>query len=256
MTVYHSQGASEPPVPATSDQIPALRRRRRALRIVLLVVAIALLVNVLLIKAYTSQGHGSDGLKTKNAARRLGAGGGPRRRDGGRPARRPAPLVPDAGPDDRADLRRRPRPDVDAEGARRAAPHHVPATFFVVGSQVARHPGAGPADGREGHELGIHTFTHPELAETCRPGGGSWSTRRPRRRSPYATGVITPLLRPPYSSVPTRSTTTAGRWCGRPARRGYVSVFNDTDSQDWARPGVPTRSSATPPRQGAGARSS
>ena len=66
---------------------------------------------------------------------------------------------------------------------------------------MARHPGADPADGREGHELGAHTFTHPDLADLPR-----W--RRDLEYSQtqmaiaYAAGVTTALLRPPYSSFP------------------------------------------------------
>jgi cellulose synthase/poly-beta-1,6-N-acetylglucosamine synthase-like glycosyltransferase len=56
------------------------------------------------------------------------------------------------------------------------AKYHVPATFFVVGSQVARHPGIADRMVREGHELGVHTFTHPDV--TGLPG---W-----RRRAEYA----------------------------------------------------------------------
>jgi peptidoglycan/xylan/chitin deacetylase (PgdA/CDA1 family) len=40
----------------------------------------------------------------------------------------------------------------------------VPATFFVVGSEVARHPEVVRSLHRQGFELGNHTFTHADLA--------------------------------------------------------------------------------------------
>src|SRR6266550_5614229 len=38
--------------------------------------------------------------------------------------------------------------------------HGVPATFFVVGAAVARHPELVRAELAAGHEIGAHTFTH------------------------------------------------------------------------------------------------
>jgi cellulose synthase/poly-beta-1,6-N-acetylglucosamine synthase-like glycosyltransferase/peptidoglycan/xylan/chitin deacetylase (PgdA/CDA1 family) len=118
------------------------------------------------------------------------------------------------------------------------AKHHVQATFFVIGSQVSRHPGLVRDLVRKGNEVGIHTFTHPRM-----DGLGAWRQRlefgQTRDAIAYAAGVRTSLVRLPYSSgvdavdAPTwAATRQAGEW-------GMVSVFNDTDSQDWARPGVP-----------------
>ena len=39
----------------------------------------------------------------------------------------------------------------------------VPATFFVVGSAVVRHPDLVQRQVREGHAIGNHTMTHPEI---------------------------------------------------------------------------------------------
>jgi cellulose synthase/poly-beta-1,6-N-acetylglucosamine synthase-like glycosyltransferase/peptidoglycan/xylan/chitin deacetylase (PgdA/CDA1 family) len=116
--------------------------------------------------------------------------------------------------------------------------HRVPATFFVIGSQVSRHPGLVRDLVRRGNEVGIHTFTHPRMDELA-----TWRRRleyaQTQAAIAYAARVRTSLVRLPYSSGvdaidgPTWSATRqAGRW-------GLVSVFNDTDSRDWARPGVP-----------------
>src|SRR5690606_1921963 len=53
-----------------------------------------------------------------------------------------------------------------------------------------------------------------------------------------AAGVRTSLFRPPYSShayALDNASWPVTRYVGG---RGYITVFNDTDSKDWARPGV------------------
>ena len=114
--------------------------------------------------------------------------------------------------------------------------HHAPATFFVVGSQVSRHPELAERMAREGHELGIHTFTHPQMADLP-----SWRRKleysQTRAAIEYTTGVDTSLARLPYSSGVDSLDDTSWPLVRQSGRWGYVSVFNDTDSQDWARPG-------------------
>ncbi|WP_231925198.1 polysaccharide deacetylase family protein [Micromonospora purpureochromogenes] len=134
--------------------------------------------------------------------------------------------------------------------------HHAPATFFVVGSQVSRHPQLAERMTREGHELGIHTFTHPEMADLP-----SWRRKLEYSQTQaaigYATGVTTSLARLPYSSGVDSLDDGSWRVVRESGRWGYVSVFNDTDSRDWARPGpARTRSSVTRPRRVTGVRSS
>jgi peptidoglycan/xylan/chitin deacetylase (PgdA/CDA1 family) len=43
------------------------------------------------------------------------------------------------------------------------ARYHVRATFFVVGSQVARYPSLARRIVDEGDQIGVHTFSHPNL---------------------------------------------------------------------------------------------
>ena len=252
MTVYHSQGASEPPDLGTSGQIPALRRRRRALRIVLLAVVIVLLVNVLLIKAYTSQGHGSDGLKTQNAnddsvPAAVREGGPVLDPQNGQPKSYSMPsrtiaLTFDDGPD----------PTWTPRVLRVLGKYQIKATFFMVGTEVARHPELARQVAEGGHEIGAHTFTHPELAEIA-----NW-----RRDLEYsqtqmaiaaATGKSTKLLRPPYSSLPDAVDGDGWNTALDAKRRGYVTVLNDDDSRDWARPGVPRIVQNSTPHGDAGA---
>jgi cellulose synthase/poly-beta-1,6-N-acetylglucosamine synthase-like glycosyltransferase/peptidoglycan/xylan/chitin deacetylase (PgdA/CDA1 family) len=130
--------------------------------------------------------------------------------------------------------------------------HQAPATFFVIGSAVSRHPGLVRDIARQGHELGVHTFTHPQLAELP-----SWRRRleysQTQAAIAYTTGVTTPLVRLPYSSgVDALDNASwpvvreAGQW-------GFVSVFEDTDSRDWARPGPDAIVRTSTPQDGRGA---
>ena len=64
------------------------------------------------------------------------------------------------------------------------AKYHVPGTFFVVGSSVARDPALVREIRAEGSEIGIHTFTHPDLARSRRTGSTArWPRRSTRWRA-------------------------------------------------------------------------
>jgi cellulose synthase/poly-beta-1,6-N-acetylglucosamine synthase-like glycosyltransferase/peptidoglycan/xylan/chitin deacetylase (PgdA/CDA1 family) len=250
MTVY-SSGRREAG-PATSGRVPAVRRRRTALRWLLIIVVVALLANVLLVEAYANarfapdtEAAGAGRFASVPAAVREGgpiietAGGNSR--SIGVPARTMA-LTFDDGPDPVwtpriLDVLRR---------------HQVQATFFVVGAQVARHPGLTRRLVTEGHEIGTHTFTHPRLSDMPQ-----W--RRDLEHSQtqmalaYAAGVTTSLLRPPYSSSPEALTDLSWPTVREAGGQGYLTVLNDTDSRDWARPGVDAIVRNSVPEDGAGA---
>ncbi|MET7804013.1 bifunctional polysaccharide deacetylase/glycosyltransferase family 2 protein [Micromonospora chersina] len=224
-----------PPGPTTWGRRQRRRDRRRWL---LAAVATFILLNLLAIGAYANARFTPD----HRAEGPAGTGTVPEAvRDGGTvvdfpdgrlEARRMPPktiaLTFDDGPDPRW------TPKVLDVLAR----HHAPATFFVVGSQVARHPALAERMAREGHELGIHTFTHPQMADLP-----AWRRKLEYSQTQAAiahlTGVSTSLARLPYSSGVDSLDDASWPVVRETGRWGYVSVFNDTDSQDWARPGVP-----------------
>ncbi len=115
--------------------------------------------------------------------------------------------------------------------------HHVHATFFVVGTQVAAHPDLVRRILADGNQIGIHTFTHADLGTI--PGWQrSLELREAQLALAGATGRTSALLRPPYSSVNDALDDrdwTAVRAAGRD---GYLTVLTTLDSQDWQRPGV------------------
>ncbi|NEA34386.1 glycosyltransferase [Streptomyces sp. SID13031] len=115
--------------------------------------------------------------------------------------------------------------------------HDAKATFFVVGVQVVDNQELTRRINAEGHQLGLHTFTHADLA-ALPDWRRSFELRQSQLILAGAAGVSTPLLRPPYSS---KAEAVADEdWSGiRYARElGYLTVLTTQDSEDWRRLGV------------------
>ena len=139
------------------------------------------------------------------------------------PGRRVA-LTFDDGPDPRW------TPQIDAI-LRQA---HVPATFFVVGSEVARHPEIVRRLERDGNEIGNHTFTHVALSN-----GPRWQRRLQLELTEAAivgaTGHYSRLIRPPYSATSDAVTPSQERALVEAAANRYLVVLANFDSEDWRR---------------------
>jgi cellulose synthase/poly-beta-1,6-N-acetylglucosamine synthase-like glycosyltransferase/peptidoglycan/xylan/chitin deacetylase (PgdA/CDA1 family) len=115
--------------------------------------------------------------------------------------------------------------------------HDVRATFFVLGTAVIDQPDLVRQIAEEGHEIGIHTLTHADLA-TLPAWQQSMELSVSQRVLMGAAGISTSLFRPPYSS--TNAALSDGDWesVGAAAGAGYLSVLSTADSRDWTRPGV------------------
>ncbi|MGW5493492.1 bifunctional polysaccharide deacetylase/glycosyltransferase family 2 protein [Streptomyces olivaceoviridis] len=115
--------------------------------------------------------------------------------------------------------------------------HHAHAVFFVTGTMTSRHPELVRRMVAEGHEVGLHTFGHPDLSyhSTKRI---DWELSQNQLALAGAAGIRSSLFRPPYSSsadaIDNRSWPVT-RYIGS---RGYLTVVDDTDSEDWRKPGV------------------
>jgi cellulose synthase/poly-beta-1,6-N-acetylglucosamine synthase-like glycosyltransferase/peptidoglycan/xylan/chitin deacetylase (PgdA/CDA1 family) len=121
-------------------------------------------------------------------------------------------------------------------------------TFFVVGTEVARHPELAKQIVANGNELGVHTFTHPNMQRIP-----AWRRKlelsQTQAAIARAAGVHTNLVRFPYSSKADAIDDTNWTLVQEAGRQGYLVIVNDTDSEDWQRPGVrKIVSNATPDR--------
>ena len=126
----------------------------------------------------------------------------------------------------------------------------VPATFFVVGARAADRPDLIRRMHAEGHEVGVHTFTHVNAANVS-PRRLRLELDQSQLAIVAATGHTTSLLRLPYSS----SVDGIGPadWAAIRASGNYRVVYADLDTRDWARPGVETIVQAGLPADGRGA---
>lgn len=130
------------------------------------------------------------------------------------------------------------------------ARQHVKATFFVVGSKVAERPDLVRRMMDEGHEVGVHSFTHVNLANVQ-----PWRLRVELDQTQLviaaATGRTTNLLRPPFSS--TAEAVVGSDWVSLSRMHGYRIVYTDLDTEDWRKPGVEAIVAAGTPTRGRGA---
>ncbi|MEU3663615.1 bifunctional polysaccharide deacetylase/glycosyltransferase family 2 protein [Streptomyces sp. NPDC032940] len=115
--------------------------------------------------------------------------------------------------------------------------YDVPGTFFLVGSMVARYPDIVEDMVEQGNEVGVHTFTHIDLSYQSE----SRITREIEQTQlalAGAAGITTTLFRAPYSSQTDAIDNYSWPVYEKLGEDGYTSVFIDTDSDDWKRPGV------------------
>ncbi|MEI5103257.1 glycosyltransferase [Streptomyces sp. PmtG] len=117
------------------------------------------------------------------------------------------------------------------------AEHDAHGVFFVTGTMASRHPGLVRRMVDEGHEVGLHTFNHPDLSYQSKDRVDQELARNQLALA-GAAGVRTSLFRPPYSSFADAMDNRSWPVARHVGGRGYLTVVNDTDSEDWKRPGV------------------
>ncbi|MFC5823884.1 polysaccharide deacetylase family protein [Nonomuraea insulae] len=80
------------------------------------------------------------------------------------------------------------------------AVYRARATFFVVGQNVGAYPGVVRRAYAAGHEIGNHTWSHPNLTKLSAAGVRSQLARTDQAVK-AATGVRPKLVRPPYGAL-------------------------------------------------------
>jgi len=114
---------------------------------------------------------------------------------------------------------------------------HVKATFFVIGENAEAYPQIVQRMVAEGHDVGNHTFTHPNLADT--PGAAVVLELNATQRLFQAlTGRSLRLFRPPYLGDAEPSDESDLRPVELAQSLGYITIGMHVDPVDWELPGT------------------
>src|SRR5213596_4184712 len=114
---------------------------------------------------------------------------------------------------------------------------NVKAAFFLVGVNAERYPNLVRRIVNEGHEIGNHTYYHPNLA-LCWPEHIRVELNATQLLLETLTGRATTLFRPPYAadSSPTQLSELMPLQLAQ--ELGYLVVLENIDPQDWSKPGA------------------
>ncbi|MFE8965003.1 bifunctional polysaccharide deacetylase/glycosyltransferase family 2 protein [Streptomyces iakyrus] len=130
--------------------------------------------------------------------------------------------------------------------------HDARAVFFITGTMASRHPDLVQRMVDEGHEIGLHTFNHPDLSLQTK-SRIDWELSQNQLALAGAAGIRTSLFRPPYSSFAHNMDNNTWPVTEYIGSKGYITIVNNTDSEDWRRPGVEKIISNATPKGGKGA---
>jgi peptidoglycan-N-acetylglucosamine deacetylase len=110
------------------------------------------------------------------------------------------------------------------------AQKRIKVTFFVLGENVERHPEILKRAVAEGHEIGNHTWSHPNLAKSSQDTVRS-QLQRTDDLIRQAIGFRPKIMRPPYGEL----TSKQRQWVHD--EFGYNVILWDVDPLDWKEPG-------------------
>ncbi|MFE1957009.1 bifunctional polysaccharide deacetylase/glycosyltransferase family 2 protein [Streptomyces sp. NPDC059479] len=124
--------------------------------------------------------------------------------------------------------------------------------FFVTGTMASRYPALVKRMVDEGHEIGLHTFNHPDLSFQTK-SRIDWELSQNQLALAGAADIRTSLFRPPYSSFSSAMDNKSWPVAEYIGSLGYITVLDSTDSEDWKRPGAGVISRNATPKGGKGA---
>ena len=113
------------------------------------------------------------------------------------------------------------------------------ATFFLIGVEVEKYPGVAKRIFNEGHEIGNHTFTHPDISNISK-NYFDVELNLTERLFESKFGVKPVLFRPPYSIDQEPDTADEVRPLQQSQDLGFITVGDKIDPNDWR--GNPRRS--------------
>ncbi len=109
---------------------------------------------------------------------------------------------------------------------------NVKAAFFLIGLQAEKYPNVAQRIYAEGHEIGNHTFTHPDISN-IRKGYMRVELNLAERLFASRLGVKPLLFRPPYSIDQEPDTADQVRPLEIAQQMGYITVGDKIDPHDW-----------------------
>ena len=106
----------------------------------------------------------------------------------------------------------------------------VKVTFFVLGENVQENPDLLKREVAQGHEIGNHSWSHPNLARMPEDAVRS-QLQRTQDLVFQITGIKPKTMRPPYGSF----TEHQRKWANE--QFGYKVILWEVDPLDWKKPG-------------------
>ncbi|GIM98192.1 bifunctional polysaccharide deacetylase/glycosyltransferase family 2 protein [Paractinoplanes toevensis] len=207
--------------------MPVLKARWVVLAVVITLFASILVVNGIVLGEFTQDGAVESTADTGEVPSAALKGGPIIQTDGSSTTTVRVPdkqivLTFDDGPD----------PKYTPEILKVLSEYDVPATFFMIGSEISRYPEIVREVHDAGHEIGIHTFTHPDLSTK-----NEWRREVEMQETQFAlagaAGIASVIFRPPYSSTVQALDNSNWAVMSDMGSRGYLTVVNDLDSRDW-----------------------
>ena len=108
---------------------------------------------------------------------------------------------------------------------------NIKATFFMIGQNAERNPAIVKRILAEGHEIGNHSWTHPQLSKLS-DDRVTEEINKTQNAIKDASGYTPVLLRPPYGAITARQK----EWIEK--QFGLSVIIWSVDPFDWKRPGA------------------
>ncbi|MBS1814520.1 MAG: glycosyltransferase [Acidobacteria bacterium] len=110
--------------------------------------------------------------------------------------------------------------------------YNVKGAFFMIGEEAQNNVGVMQRVYREGHEIGNHTYTHPDISEISHRQV-DLQLNLTERLFAAKLGVQPLYFRPPYSIDQEPDTNDQAAPVQRVQRNGYVVIGDKIDTDDW-----------------------
>ena len=109
---------------------------------------------------------------------------------------------------------------------------NVKGTFLIIGEEALENIGLLKRELREGHEIGNHTYTHPDISEVSL-NRLEFEVKLTERLFESKLGVQPHYFRPPYDVDEEPDTDDQAKPIVRIQQDGYIVIGNKIDTNDW-----------------------